>query len=263
MIKDRKNKYEYISLAVLSFFLLLIVWGVVTSFGLIKPFFLPTPAEVIKAIFQLFNQGAFINDVGISLFRILVGFFVAVLFAVPIGILIGLNRRAEALIEPIVDFIRYTPIPAFIPLFILWFGIGELEKIVVISASVFFQLILMVANSVSFTPKQIIESAETLGANRWQIILKVIYPFSKPRIFDDLRVSMGWAWAGLILAEIVGSSSGIGYVIIQSQRLLQTANVIGAIIVVGVLGLASDFIFKWLYKILFPWAPKLDHHAKN
>lgn len=263
MIKDGRNKYEYIAFAILSFFILLLVWWLVTSLELIKPFFLPAPADVVRAIFSLFGQGNFVNDVGISLFRILFGFFVATLFAVPLGILIGLNRRAEAFIEPIVDFIRYTPIPAFIPLFILWFGIGELEKIVVISASVLFQLILMVANSVSFTPKQIIESAETLGANRWQIITKVIYPYSKPRIFDDLRVSMGWAWAGLILAEIVGSTSGIGYVIIQSQRLLQTANVIGAIIVVGILGIASDFIFKWLYKILFPWAPKLDHHAKD
>ena len=263
MIKNKTNNYEYIALAILSFVFLLIVWWFITSFGLIKPFFLPSPSEVAKAIFQLFSQGNFIKDVGISLFRILVGFFVAVVLGVPLGILIGLNRRAEAIIEPVVDFIRYTPIPAFIPLFILWFGIGELEKIIVISASVFFQLILMVANSVSFTPKQIIESAETLGANRWQIISKVISPYSKPRIFDDLRISMGWAWAGLILAEIVGSTSGIGFVIIQSQRLLQTANVISAIIVVGILGLFSDFIFKRLYKILFPWAPKLDHYARN
>src|SRR3989344_4401070 len=258
-----KHASEYIALSFLSFLIVLGVWWFVTSVGLIADFFLPSPSAVVEATVRLFSQGNFISDIGISLFRILIGFGVAAILAVPLVILIELNRRAEALIEPIVDFIRYTPIPAFIPLFILWFGIGELEKIIVISASVFFQLILMVANSVSFTPKQIIESAETLGANRWQIISKVIYPYSKPRIFDDLRISMGWAWAGLILAEIVGSTSGIGFVIIQSQRLLQTANVIGAIIVVGILGLFSDFIFKRLYKILFPWAPKLDHYARN
>jgi len=258
-----RNKYEYIILAFLSFLAVLVIWWVATALGLIKPFFLSSPPEVVKAIYQLFESGNFIKDVGISLSRILVGFIVAVLLGVPIGILVGLNRRAEALIEPIVDFVRYTPIPAFIPLFILWFGIGELEKIIVIAASVFFQLVLMVANSVSFTPRQIIESAETLGANRWQIVSKVIFPFSKPRIFDDLRVSMGWAWSGLILAEIVGSTSGIGFVIIQSQRLLQTANVIGAIVVIGLLGLFSDIGFKWIYKKLFPWAPKLDHYVRN
>ena len=258
-----RNKYEYIILAFLSFLAVLVIWWVATALGLIKPFFLSSPPEVVKAIYQLFESGNFIKDVGISLSRILVGFIVAVLLGVPIGILVGLNRRAEALIEPIVDFVRYTPIPAFIPLFILWFGIGELEKIIVIAASVFFQLVLMVANSVSFTPRQILESAETLGANRWQIVLKVIFPFSKPRIFDDLRVSMGWAWSGLILAEIVGSTSGIGFVIIQSQRLLQTANVIGAIVVIGLLGLFSDIGFKWIYKKLFPWALKLDHYVRN
>lgn len=256
-----KHAFEYLSLAFLSFLIVLGVWWFVTSVGLIADFFLPSPSAVIEATFRLFSQGNFISDIGISLFRILIGFGVAALLAVPMGILIGLNRRAEALIEPVVDFIRYTPIPAFIPLFILWFGIGELEKIVVIGVSVFFQLVLMVSNSVSLTPRDVIDSARTLGANHWHVLTKVVYPYSKPRIFDDLRVSMGWAWAGLLIAEIVGSTSGIGFVIIQSQRLLQTGNVIGAIIIVGILGLAIDLIFKLLYKMFFPWAPKIRHHA--
>jgi len=253
---------KHVIFSLTSFAVLILIWWLVTEFGLVKEFFLPNPIKVVGAVFTLFVEGNFIKDIGISLFRILAGFFAAVLLGIPIGILIGLNKKAEALIEPPVDFIRYTPIPAFIPLFILWFGIGELEKIIVIAASVFFQLVLMVANSVALTPKQITESAETLGATRWQIITKVIYPFSKPRIFDDLRVSMGWAWAGLILAEIVGSTSGIGFVIIQSQRLLQTHNVIGAIIIVGILGLISDYIFKRLYKKNFPWAPKIENNVK-
>ncbi len=256
-----KHASEYIALAFLSFLIVLGVWWFVTSFGLIADFFLPSPLAVFEAISRLFSQGNFISDIGISLFRILIGFGVAAILAVPLGILIGLNRRAEALIEPVVDFIRYTPIPAFIPLFILWFGIGELEKIVVIGVSVFFQLVLMVSNSVSLTPRDIIDSARTLGASRWDVLTKVVYPYSKPRIFDDLRVSMGWAWAGLLIAEIVGSTSGIGFVIIQSQRLLQTGNVIGAIIIVGILGLTIDLIFKLLYKMFFPWAPKIRHHA--
>src|SRR3989338_3755123 len=256
-----KHASEYIALAFLSFLIVLGVWWFVTSVGLIADFFLPSPSAVVEATVRLFSQGNFISDIGISLFRILIGFGVAAILAVPLGILIGLNRRAEALIEPVVDFIRYTPIPAFIPLFILWFGIGELEKIVVIGVSVFFQLVLMVSNSVSLTPRDIIDSARTLGATHWHILTKVVYPYSKPRIFDDLRVSMGWAWAGLLIAEIVGSTSGIGFVIIQSQQLLQTGNVIGAIIIVGILGLTIDLIFKLLYKMFFPWAPKIRHYA--
>ena len=256
-----KHAFENFALAFLSFLIVLGVWWLVTSTGLIAEFFLSSPLAVIEAVGRLFSQGNFIGDIGISLFRILVGFGVATLLGVPIGILIGLSRRAESMIEPVVDFVRYTPIPAFIPLFILWFGIGELEKIVVIGVSVFFQLVLMVSNSVSMTPKDITDSARTLGASNWDVITKVVYPYSKPRIFDDLRISMGWAWAGLLIAEIVGSTSGIGFVIIQSQRLLQTANVIGAILVVGILGLATDLIFKWFYKMFFPWAPRIKHHA--
>lgn len=259
----KNDKYKYILRVFFSLLILLTIWSLVTYSGLIKEFFLPTPLDTIRALIHLFNEQGFIADLGISIFRILVGFLIATLLGIPTGILVGLSKKAEAFIEPTVSFIRYTPIPAFIPLFILWFGIGELEKIVVIASSVFFQLVLMVANSVSITPQEIIESAETLGATRWQIVYKVIYRYSSPQIFDDLRVSMGWAWSGLLLAEIVGSTSGIGFVIIQSQRLLQTGNVIAAIIVVGLLGLASDYIFKFLYSINFPWATKIDKYVKT
>lgn len=256
------NRLKHVALATLSFLILLVLWSAVTYSGLIQPFFLPTPLGVLRSLFSMFSDQNFAIDVAVSLVRILVGFWVAVVFAIPIGILVGLNKRAETLIEPPIDFIRYTPIPAFIPLFILWFGIGELEKVVVIAASVFFQLVLMVANSVSHTPREIIEAAETLGASRWQVLTRVVYPFAKPRILDDLRVSMGWAWAGLVLAEIVGSTSGIGFVIIQSQRLLQTAQVIAAIVVVGVLGLVSDYLFKVVHRSLFPWVPRIHRHGQ-
>jgi NitT/TauT family transport system permease protein len=248
-------------LSSLSFFVLLAVWSLVSYTGLIKDFFLPTPTAVAKAVITLFVYQNFLRDVAMSVSRVSIGFAAATLIGVPVGIIIGLSKRAETFIEPVVDFIRYTPIPAFIPLFILWFGIGETEKIIVIGSSVFFQIVLMVANSVSLTPKPIVESALTLGVTRWQIITKVIYPFSRPRILDDLRVSMGWAWAVLTIAEIVGATSGIGFVIIQSQRLLQTARVIGAIIVIGSLGILTDALFKWLYRFCFPWASKIHQYV--
>ena len=259
----KQKRIEFISLATISFVIIFAVWWVVTSAGLIRDFFLPGPWAVAKAMLRLFTDYNFVKDIGISLFRIIIGFLIAVILAVPIGIMIGLNKIAQALIEPVIDFARYTPIAAAIPLFILWFGIGETEKIVIIATGVFFQLVLMVANSVSFTPQRIIDSAKTLGVSRFEMVTKVIYPFSKPRIFDDLRISMGLAWAGLILAEIVGSTSGIGYVIIQSQRLLQTANVISAIIIVGLLGLLTDYIFKLLYKIYFPWSNEIKQNVKS
>ena len=257
----KANKHQAKIYASITLLILLGLWWLVTSFGWIKDFFLPSPLQVLIAAKDLFVINNFSKDIGISIFRILIGFLVAILAGLPVGFFLGLNKRFSLSVEPVIDFIRYTPIPAFIPLFILWLGIGELEKIVVIAVSVFFQFALMVANSVSSVPLKLIKSGKTLGANRWQIIIKVIFPFAKPRIFDDLRISMGWAWSGLMLAELVGSTSGIGFVIIQSQRLLQTANVIAAIIIVGMLGLLTDFIFNKLYIKYFPWAPKTDHHA--
>lgn len=255
------SRRQYFVFASLSFGSLLVVWSLLTYTRMISELFLPPPSAIVKALIELFVERNFIRDVGITTFRVLTGFAIAALVAVPTGVLVGLSRRAEAFIEPVLDFIRYTPIPAYVPLFILWFGIGELEKTVLIASSVFFQIVLMVANSVSHTPKPLIDSARTLGVTQSQLVIKVIYPFARPRILDDLRISMGWAWAVLTIAEIVGATSGIGFVIIQSQRLLQTAHVIAAVVVVGVLGLLTDAVFKWLYKVSFPWAPRLENHA--
>jgi NitT/TauT family transport system permease protein len=251
-----KPKIKTIVLSISSFVLLILLWSSLTYTGIIRDFFLPTPDIVLIAMFDLFAKYSFLNDVLISVFRILTGFIIATVLAIPIGMALGLNKRFQAFTEPLIDFIRYTPIPAFIPLLILWFGIGELEKIIVIVLAVFFQLVLMVSNSISQVPRDIKEFAQTLGANKKELVTKVIYPHAKPRIFKDLRISMGWAWSGLMIAEIVGATSGIGFVIIQSQRLLQTQNVIAAIIMVGILGLLTDSIFKIAYEKLYPWVEK-------
>lgn len=255
------GKYKYLLLNIASLVAIFVFWGYLTYGGFIKPFFLPTPTNVLHSLNLLFFDQGFAKDVAVSIVRILSGFILATIIGVPIGVLVGLNKKAESVIGPIMEFIRYTPIAAVIPLFILWFGIGELEKILVIAASVFFQLVIMVATSISFTPKEIIQSGESLGASRSQVITNIIFPYSKPRILDDLRISMGWAWSGLMIAEIVGSTSGIGFVIIQSQRLLQSSNVIASIIVVGVLGILTDLLFKTAYHHYFPWIKKVEKYA--
>jgi NitT/TauT family transport system permease protein len=257
----RSPKLRQILIGSLGFFLILGIWHAVTTAGLVKDFFLPAPKEVFTMIYRMLTVQGFLGDVGISSLRIALGFTLASALAIPLGMAIGLNKTAQDAAEPLIDFIRYTPVPAFIPLFILWFGIGELEKIMVIAVSVFFQLVLMVANSVSQTPREIIDSAKTLGAGRWQVIRLVIFQLGKPRIYDDMRVSIGWAWAVLMMAELVGSTSGIGYVIIQSQRLLKTSTVIAAILITGTIGLGIDIILKWLYAKLFPWARKIEHET--
>ncbi len=256
-----KKLFDSKFIGLVSIGIILLAWHIITKLKFVPSYFLPSPLEVGNALYRMFTQGNLTKDILVSCYRVTTGFAIATALAIPCGIAIGLSKKTERLLEPTIDFIRYTPIPAFIPLFILWFGIGEGEKIVVIASTVFFQMVLMVGNAVLKTPLELIHSAQTLGASPWQIVTKIILPYIKPNIWDDMRINLGWAWSGLILAEIVGSSSGLGYVIIQSQRLLQTSNVIAAIIIIGLLGAAGDIIFKKLYTIMFPWAPKLNSYV--
>ncbi|MFA4995782.1 MAG: ABC transporter permease [Patescibacteria group bacterium] len=250
------NRRKNIIIILLPFIAIILIWYLVTRNGLVQSYFLPSPISVAKAGYLLFVNNNFSNDILYSLARIFLGFTAGVILAIPLGLLIGSNKSIELFLEPVIDFVRYTPIPAFVPLLILWLGIGETEKIVIISASVFFQLVLMIANSVSQVPGDMIQFGRTLGLNRLNVVSRVVLPYSWPRIVDDMRVSLGWAWSSLLIAEIVGSTSGIGFVIIQSQRLLKTENVIFAIIIVGLLGISFDQLFKVSRKLLFPWFRK-------
>jgi NitT/TauT family transport system permease protein len=243
----------YLILALSSFAFFLIIWSILTYGRFVDPLFLPSPGRVFQAGVDLFSELGFTTDILNSVYRVMVGFVVAAIIGVPIGLIIGTFKVAEAVTEPVVGFIRYMPASAFIPLFILWLGIGDIEKIAIIFVGSFFQLVLMVAVVAKNVHKDMLETAYTLGAKRFQVIRKVLLPASLPGIVDTLRIIVGWAWTYIIVAELVASASGIGYMIISSQRMLRTGNIIFGILTIGMLGLITDFFFKWLYNKLFPW----------
>jgi len=243
----------YLILALSSFAFFLILWSILTYGRFVDPLFLPSPGRVLQAGVDLFLEFEFMTDILNSVYRVMMGFVVAALIGVPIGLMMGTFKVAEALTEPVVGFIRYMPASAFIPLFILWLGIGDIEKIAIIFVGSFFQLVLMVAVVAKNVHKDLLETAYTLGAKRFQVIRKVLLPASLPGIVDTLRIIVGWAWTYIIVAELVASASGIGYMIISSQRMLRTGNIIFGILTIGMLGLLTDFFFKWLYNKLFPW----------
>jgi NitT/TauT family transport system permease protein len=243
----------YIALSIGSFALLLLVWSALTYTKLIDPLFLPTPTRVFQAGLDLFLEFGFTTDILNSTYRVMLGFVLAAVLGVPLGLLMGTFKAAEALIEPVMGFIRYMPASAFIPLFILWLGIGDVEKVAIIFVGSFFQLVLMVAVVAKNVHKDMLETAYTLGAKRLQVIWKVLLPASLPGILDTLRIIVGWAWTYIVVAELVASSSGIGYMIISAQRMLRTSSIIFGILTIGVLGLVTDYGFKWLQKKLFPW----------
>jgi NitT/TauT family transport system permease protein len=243
----------YLILALSSFAFFLILWSILTYGRFVDPLFLPSPGRVVQAGVDLFLELEFTTDILNSVYRVMMGFIIAALIGVPIGLIMGTFKVAEAFTEPVVGFVRYMPASAFIPLFILWLGIGDIEKIAIIFVGSFFQLVLMVAVVAKNVHKDMLETAYTLGAKRFQVIRKVLLPASLPGIVDTLRIIVGWAWTYIIVAELVASASGIGYMIISSQRMLRTGNIIFGILTIGMLGLLTDFFFKWLYHKLFPW----------
>jgi NitT/TauT family transport system permease protein len=246
-----KSLYVILSLGSFGFFL--VIWSILAYGGFVDPLFLPSPGRVFQAGVDLFVDLGFTADILNSVYRVMLGFIIAALIGVPLGLVMGTFKVAEAFTEPVVGFIRYMPASAFIPLFILWLGIGDVEKVAIIFVGSFFQLVLMVAVVAKNVHKDMLETAYTLGAKRFQVIWKVLLPASLPGIVDTLRIIVGWAWTYIIVAELVASASGIGYMIISSQRMLRTGNIIFGILTIGMLGLITDYFFKWLYNRLFPW----------
>ncbi|WP_077247444.1 ABC transporter permease [Pseudobacillus wudalianchiensis] len=243
----------YLTVSVSSVVLLFAVWSLLTYSGLVDPLFLPTPTEIIYSGMVLFTEFGFIHDITITVYRVLAGFSIAVIIGLPLGILMGTFKVVEAFFEPTISAIRYMPASAFIPLFILWIGVGELEKITIIFVGTFFSLVLMTAVEVANVRRELLEAAYTLGRSNFSVLLSVILPASIPGIMEIIRLILGWAWSYIIVAELVASSSGIGSLILESQRMLKTGNIIFGILTIGVLGLLSDLILKVSIRKMFPW----------
>ncbi|MFD0827767.1 ABC transporter permease [Neobacillus sp. M.A.Huq-85] len=243
----------YLGVSVSSIALLFVIWSLLTYGGMVDPLFLPTPTQIINSGVTLFTEYNFINDIGITIYRVLAGFMIAVLVGLPLGILMGTFKVVEAFFEPVISSIRYMPASAFIPLFILWIGVGELEKITIIFVGTFFSLVLMTAVEVANVRRELLEAAYTLGRTRFGVLRSVILPASIPGIMEIIRLILGWAWSYIIVAELVASSSGIGSLILESQRMLKTGNIIFGILTIGLLGLLSDLILKVAIRKMFPW----------
>ncbi len=192
-------------------------------------------------------------DVSVSVYRILTGFLLSAAFAIPVGLLMGTYKPVEALIEPFNDFIRYMPVVAFVPLCILWVGTGDNQKILVIFIGTYFQLVLMVASAVSQVQREYLETYFMLAGGRAGVMRKIILPAAWPSIFNSLRIAVGWAWSYLVVAELVAADVGIGFKILQAQRFLKTPYVISSIIIIGLLGILTDFLFKLASRKFFPW----------
>jgi len=246
----------YVRIVAGSSAVLLLVWCVLTYGGIVASLFLPSPTAVIRSGAQMAGDGTLLLNAEASLAVIITGWALAVIAGVPTGILMGSFKAVEALIEPVIDFVRYLPVSALIPLLILYIGIGPAEKVAVIFIGTFFQLVLLVADVAAHVPHEQLDVAYTLGASRGQVVRRVLVPATLPGVMDTLRITMGWAWTYLVVAELVSADRGLGFLILDSMRGLFTDRIFVGLAVIGGLGLCFDLLFKWLHRRLLPWSPK-------
>jgi NitT/TauT family transport system permease protein len=237
----------------------LLLWTIISYAGLVPAIFLPTPTAVLDAGFKLFTEDNLIIDILVSCSRVLAGFLAAALIGVPMGIAMGTFGSMNSLFAPFVGTVRYMPVTAFVPLIVIWVGLGEEAKILIVTLGVVLYNAIMVSDAVKFIPNEMINVAYTLGANRRDVLFKVIIPATFPSVLDTLRVNISGAWNYLVIAELVAAQSGLGYKIIQAQRFLQTDKVLFCIAIIGLIGLTIDYGLKWLSQRLTPWADQARH----
>ncbi len=248
----------YTATVIISLVLLFGGWSILSYGGFVKPsYFLPTPTQVITAASRMVQSGELALNAQASISVVVIGWVLAAAAALPFGVLMGSFKLFEAFFEPIVDFMRYLPVSAMIPLLILYIGLDIKEKIAVIFLGTFFQLVLLVADVTSHVGKDLLDSAYTLGASRFRVLTIVLVPATLPGVMDALRITLGWAWTYLIVAELVAADNGLGIMIMESQRGLRTDKIFVGLITIGLLGFISDFIFKFLHRRLLPWSPRL------
>ncbi|MGF1551459.1 MAG: ABC transporter permease [Paracoccaceae bacterium] len=221
--------------------------------GLTSPRFLPAPSLVVATLGDMAWNHDLLWHAGVSTLRVWTAFLIAAAMAVPIGILMGSSRVVGAALEPVVDFVRYLPVPALVPLSIIWFGVGEETKIFLLWLGTFFQLVLLVADDVRRVPGEYHEIAATVGAPRWRALLDVSLPAMLPTLVDNMRITLGWCWTYLIIAEIVAADSGLGFVIWQARRYFKTPEVMAGVVAIGLIGLLTDQILRRAHRRWFAY----------
>lgn len=234
--------------------LLLGVWWLVTGMGWVGPLFLPAPSEILAAALESWRDGTLLKHSMASTVRVLAGFLITLLLAFPVAVVMALTNTGRRLFQPLNSLLRYMPFPAFVPLLILWFGIGSTTQILVIMVGTFFQLTVLIQDAFSSIRREYLETARALSFSPTQIFLRVRLPAALPQCYDAIRVGIGWAWTCLIVAEMVGARDGLGYMILVGQRYLRTPEVFVGIIAIGLLGLVIDSILFAFRPVLMPWS---------
>jgi len=242
---------QQLALALVTSTAVVALWEAAVRTGWLNETYCPSPSTIVATLWRMVTQEHFLTDIAISNARVWGAFLLSAAMAIPLGILMSSYRSLGAALEPIVDFIRYLPVPALVPLSIIWFGVGEETKLFLLWLGTFFQLILLVIDDMNRVPQEYIEVAATVGAQAPQILRDVALRAMLPSLLNNLRITLGWCWTYLILAEIVAADDGIGFVIWSARRFMRTPEVMAGVVAIGLIGLVTDQLLRLLHRRAF------------
>ena len=244
-------------ISLLTLVALLAIWWAVTATGGIEPLFLPPPSAVLQKAWLLATTGymdsTLWQHLAASLSRIGLGLGFAVLTAVPVGIAIGANRVARGILDPLIEFYRPIPPLAYLPLIVIWCGIGELSKVLLIYLAIFAPIAIATATGVRTVDPAKLRAAQSLGASRAQLIRHVILPSALPDILTGVRIGLGVGWSTLVAAELIAATSGLGFMVQSAAQFLVTDVVVLGILVIALIAFAMEMGLRALQRKLVPW----------
>jgi len=255
-----KKKAKERMISVISVLIIITVWFLATNLNWVSSVFVPSPQRVINVFIVILTDGyqgvSFFTHLFSSLRRLFIAFIIASVVGVPLGLLSGYNGKVRAFVEPIIGFCRPLPPLAYYTLLILWIGIGDTSKITLLFIAAFAPMYLACVSAVLSVKKSYIDSALMLGASKWQVLIKVLFPACLPGILTGIRTGVGAAYTTLVAAEMVAAISGIGWMTIDASRFLRNEIVFLGIIVMGITGILIDGLLKLIEHMLIPWQGK-------
>ena len=240
---------------------IIFVWWLVTAMGWVKPLFLPSPGAVVRKFVDVWNNGftntSLLEHAGVSAARVFGAFLLACLVGIPLGLAMGMSPFARGVFDPPLEFYRPIPPLAYLPLMIIWFGIGETSKVLLIFLSVLAPVALGARSGVKSAAIEQIHAAYSFGASRWQVMRHVILPSALPEILTAMRIGIGFGWTTLVAAEMVAATKGLGYMVLSASQFLQTSTVIMGIIVIAAIAYGFDLLMRFVERKVVPWKGRM------